>query len=81
MFDSLACYKPRLYYLKFNWKLLDNGWSDCNTDGACRGNPGESAYGFYFRSVEGNIIYDESGYMRIATNMEPESMAIWKALC
>lgn len=40
--DHLEQLKPTLFYKKINWNA---GVIKCNTNGACRGNPGRSSYG------------------------------------
>lgn len=51
-----------------------------NTDGASRGNPGHSAYGFIIKDESGTVLHQEGGYMGIATNNVAEYTAILKAL-
>ncbi|KAK4733429.1 hypothetical protein R3W88_007690 [Solanum pinnatisectum] len=46
MITILGTYKPRLYYYIVKWKPPDVGQVKCNTNGASKGNPGETAYGF-----------------------------------
>ncbi|XP_059295508.1 uncharacterized protein LOC132048839 [Lycium ferocissimum] len=55
-------------------------WLLTNKDGASRGNPGRSSYGFYLRNAEGNIIYAQAEEMGITTNIDAEVMAILEAL-
>lgn len=50
------------------------------TDGASRGNPGQSAYGFFIQDDQGNILYKESKYIGVATNNYAEYSAVLKAL-
>lgn len=52
----------------------------CNTDGASRGNPGESSYGFCIRDSQCDLVYVEIMAIGIATNMEVECIAILKDL-
>lgn len=49
------------------------------TDGASRGNPGLSAYGFVIKREE-KIVYQEGEYIGIATNNFAEYSAVLKAL-
>ncbi|KAH0754840.1 hypothetical protein KY290_025110 [Solanum tuberosum] len=42
----LKIYKPTVYHHADRWDMTQVGWTKCNTDGASRGNPGESTYGF-----------------------------------
>lgn len=50
------------------------------TDGASRGNPGLSAYGFSIQDDRGNILYKESKYIGVATNNYAEYSAVLNAL-
>ncbi|KAK4735964.1 hypothetical protein R3W88_010225 [Solanum pinnatisectum] len=56
------------------------GWVTCNTDGASKGNPSQSAYGFCIRNRGGDLIYAEAQSIGEATNMEAEVRAVWEAL-
>lgn len=49
-------------------------------DGASRGNPGESAFAFIIGNENGEIIYQASGRIGIATNNEAEYRALLEAL-
>lgn len=51
-----------------------------NSDGANKGNPGLSSYGYCFRSADGNLIYAQSEGIGEATNMEAEARALLEAL-
>ncbi|KAK6791473.1 hypothetical protein RDI58_010554 [Solanum bulbocastanum] len=46
----------KLYYLPVCWKPPE-GILKCNTDGASRGNPGRSSYGFWLRNSVGDLVY------------------------
>lgn len=50
------------------------------TDGASRGNPGPSSYGFAIYSSRGDILHQEGRYIGIATNNIAEYTAVIKAL-
>ncbi|KAH0693326.1 hypothetical protein KY290_021507 [Solanum tuberosum] len=78
--DMLQRYKPTLHYHIVNWKLPEEGWIKCNTDGASKGNPGQSAYEFCMRNNNGDLVYAEGEDIGVATNMEAEAIALWKAL-
>lgn len=52
-----------------------NGFK-CNTDGACRGDPGISSYSFYLRDCHGDLVYAEAQEIGITTVMEAESSTI-----
>ncbi|WMV38798.1 hypothetical protein MTR67_032183 [Solanum verrucosum] len=73
-------YKPKLHYHTVCWGLPQEGGVKCNTDGASKGNPGESAYRFCVRNQARNLMYAEACKIGIRTNMEAETMAILKSL-
>lgn len=50
------------------------------TDGASRGNPGHSSYGFSIQNNSGKTIYEEGKYIGIATNNFAEYSAVLAAL-
>lgn len=50
------------------------------TDGASRGNPGPSSYGFVIKALGGPILHQESKRIGIATNNIAEYTAVLKAL-
>lgn len=50
------------------------------TDGASRGNPGPSSYGFTIYDQEGNLLYEEGKYIGITTNNVAEYTAVYEAL-
>lgn len=54
--EFLNNYKPKLFYLKVAWKPTHGGRLICNTDGASKGNPSLSAYGFCLRDGAGNLV-------------------------
>jgi ribonuclease HI len=51
-----------------------------NTDGASRGNPGKSSYGFVIKVRGGAILHEEGKTIGIATNNTAEYMAVVEAL-
>lgn len=51
-----------------------------NTDGASRGNPGESSYGYVIRDDSGRVLHEEGKYIGINTNNYAEYTAVLKAL-
>ncbi|WMV51732.1 hypothetical protein MTR67_045117 [Solanum verrucosum] len=79
-FDRIQQHKKQLFFKIVKWKLPGAGMLKCNTDGACRGNPGISSYAFCIRNDQGNLIYAEADTIGIATNLIAETTAIWKAL-
>ncbi|WMV30301.1 hypothetical protein MTR67_023686 [Solanum verrucosum] len=76
MFDLLQGYKPNLYYHIVKWSSPEIGWVKCNTDGARKGNSGESFYGFCVRDRNGNLLYAEAQNIEITKNMEAELRAL-----
>lgn len=50
------------------------------TDGASRGNPGHSSYGFSIKDDKGRILYEEGKYIGIATNNFAEYSAVLNAM-
>lgn len=61
------------YYLKtlvniVRWILPQQGWAKVNTNGANKGNPGRSSYGFCVRDFQGDFIYAEADYIWNSTN-------------
>ncbi len=50
------------------------------TDGASRGNPGESGFGFLLRDEQGHLLLSESGYIGRATNNIAEYEALLACL-
>lgn len=73
MSRNLGDFKPKIYHFLVNWK-------PCNTDGASKGNFGESAYGICFKNWERNLVNDQAEQMRIATNIKAGTRAIKMAL-
>ena len=51
-----------------------------HTDGASRGNPGESGIGIIFRDELGNVVYSGGGYIGTATNNIAEYQALLACL-
>lgn len=80
MVEFLSNYRAKLLYLKVAWKPLYGGRITCNTDGANNGNPSLSAYGFFLRGSDGNLLYAKAQGKGIASNLEAEVMAINMAL-
>lgn len=44
----------------------------CNTDGASKGNPGMSSYGYCIRDGNGDLTYAEANSIGETTNMDAE---------
>jgi len=51
-----------------------------NTDGASRGNPGESGIGIILRDERGTVVYSGSGYIGRTTNNAAEYQALLSCL-
>jgi ribonuclease HI len=51
-----------------------------HTDGASRGNPGESGIGFVLRDELGNVLFSAGGYIGTATNNIAEYQALLACL-
>lgn len=51
-----------------------------HTDGASRGNPGHSSYGFTISDESGKLLYEEGKYIGITTNNIAEYTAVLQAL-
>ncbi|KAH0651087.1 hypothetical protein KY284_030999 [Solanum tuberosum] len=77
---KLNQYKPKIHVLSVTWKPPEKYQVKCNTDGACRGNPGWSSIGFCIRDTRGDLIYAKATGIDIATNSEAETTAILYAL-
>lgn len=50
------------------------------TDGASRGNPGHSSYGFTLSDKSGKLLYEEGRYIGMTTNNVAEYTAVLQAL-
>ncbi len=50
------------------------------TDGASKGNPGESSYAFCICNRQGKIIFEEAGYLGFSTNNVAEYWGLIKLL-
>ncbi|KAH0681225.1 hypothetical protein KY284_022310 [Solanum tuberosum] len=70
-----------LLKVRYPWiKGGNQNWKELITNGACRGNPGQSSYGFSIKDKNGDLIYVEAQLIGEATNMEAKIMGVWKAL-
>lgn len=79
IFDMLQRYRPELQISLVSWKPPQAGWVKCSSDGASKGNPGKSYYGFALETIRG-ILSMQNPTMGITTNMVAETMAIKKGL-
>lgn len=80
MVEYLERYKPKLYHLAVTWKPLAQGSLKCNTDGASKGNPGRSAYGFCLRNENGDLVYAQGEAIHKTTNIDAKAIAIREAI-
>ncbi|XP_060182980.1 uncharacterized protein LOC132612928 [Lycium barbarum] len=77
MYQQLSTYRPKLYYAKVLWRMPLSGRLKCNTDGASRGNPGRSSYGFCIRDSRGDLVYAQAKDIGIKENTEAEAEGSW----
>lgn len=76
----LGNHKPRIYHHIVQWKFPGEGQLKYNIDGASKGNTRESAYGFYIRDRQEDLIYAQAKEMGIAKKIEAEARAIQTTL-
>ncbi|XP_059295500.1 uncharacterized protein LOC132048832 [Lycium ferocissimum] len=82
LLDYLEIWRPTLHYKKIIWQAPAEGHIKINTDGASRGNPRPSSYGFCCRNHNGDIIYAQAAQIADTTNMlkrilEGSSSTLW----
>ncbi|KAK4730438.1 hypothetical protein R3W88_023426 [Solanum pinnatisectum] len=77
---TLKWYTPKLHYHSVLWKPPDTHRLKCNTNGASKGNPGLSSYGFCLRNSHENLIYARAAGVGTTTNTKAEAVAIHEAL-
>lgn len=77
--SALTRYRPKIHYCIIKWAFPSKGRLKCNTNGASKGNPGPSSYGFCIRNYRGDLIYAQAAQIGLATNMEAEAKAILEA--
>ncbi|XP_059285202.1 uncharacterized protein LOC132038567 [Lycium ferocissimum] len=80
MIQYLEEIRPRIRYQFIYWDPPPDGMIKCNIDGASKGNPGRSSYGYCLRNSLGDLIYVEGKEIHETTNMEAEVMAIKEAI-
>ncbi|XP_070034636.1 uncharacterized protein [Nicotiana tomentosiformis] len=56
-------YKPVVITKKVTWQFSSERWFKCNTDGASRGNPRPSSYGFCVRNHVGDHVIREGNFV------------------
>lgn len=79
-YDLLQSYRVNSSYSLVNWVNPSTSTLKYNTDGACRGNSRESSYGFCYRDCAGDVLYAESGTLRVTTNIVAEATTIRNAI-
>ncbi|WMV13941.1 hypothetical protein MTR67_007326 [Solanum verrucosum] len=80
MIRRLGANKSRLYHCIVRWDAPHEDVIKCNTDGASKGNPGISAYGYCLRNSNGDLIHAAAENIGITTNVEAEMRAILEAI-
>uniref|UniRef100_A0A1U7WSS4 Uncharacterized protein LOC104226894 n=1 Tax=Nicotiana sylvestris TaxID=4096 RepID=A0A1U7WSS4_NICSY len=73
-------YSPVIVTKRVIWQLPFTGLYKCNTDGASRGNPGPSSYGFCVRNEERDLVCAKAQHLEEMTNIVVEVKAIEEGL-
>ncbi|KAH0679359.1 hypothetical protein KY284_020444 [Solanum tuberosum] len=73
-------YKPIVVPNVIYWKPPMERTYKCNSDGASKGNPGQSASGFCIRNWKGELIFAATYDLGIKTGLEAETSATEKGL-
>ncbi|KAJ8563714.1 hypothetical protein K7X08_032166 [Anisodus acutangulus] len=76
MVQYLEEYKLRMGCREVMWETSSASWFKCNTDGASRGNPGQSSPAFCIRDDKGDLINIAARRVADTTNICAEAMAI-----
>lgn len=76
MIRFFEAYKPIVITKRVTWQLPNERWFKCYTDGASRGNPGPSSYGFCVRNYVGDVVFTKAEQIGNITNMVAEVRAI-----
>lgn len=80
MTRRLGANKSRLYHYIVRWDAPHEDMIKCSTDGACKGNPGISAYGYCLRNIIGDLLHGAAENIGITTNVEAEMRAIIESI-
>ncbi|XP_060185616.1 uncharacterized protein LOC132615077 [Lycium barbarum] len=78
--NCLERIQPRIITKVVHWKLPYARWFKCNTNGASRGNPGPSSYGFCVRNWQGDLVYAQCAEIGDSTIVVAEAKAILQGL-
>lgn len=76
MFRYFEGYKPYVVSNGVQCQLPKERWYKCNTDGASRGNPGPSSYGFCVRDDSGDVVFARAQEIGLSTNVIAEAKTI-----
>ncbi|XP_059292598.1 uncharacterized protein LOC132046072 [Lycium ferocissimum] len=80
MVQLLEGLNPRSGSQMVQWRCPSAGWYKCNTDGASRGNPGQSSAAFCIRDERGDLIHAAARRLSNTTNICAEATAIHDGL-
>ncbi|KAH0698739.1 hypothetical protein KY284_012954 [Solanum tuberosum] len=69
---KLNQYSPKIGCKVVYWKHPSEGTFNCNTDGACKGNPGPSSGAYCVRDAAGRFIYAKTKRLGYRTNLIEE---------
>ncbi|KAH0663866.1 hypothetical protein KY290_029740 [Solanum tuberosum] len=69
--------KPTILHTVIYWKPPNDGTYKCNSGGASKGNPGQSAGGFCIRNWKGDFIFAATYKLGMITSLEAETSA-WR---
>nr|XP_009627002.1 uncharacterized protein LOC104117634 [Nicotiana tomentosiformis] len=80
MISFFEGYKPYVGTKTVTWQLPYEVWFKYNTDGASRGNPGPSSYGFCLRDHAGDLVFAKANEIGETTNIVAEAKSIVEGL-
>ncbi|KAH0663239.1 hypothetical protein KY284_028170 [Solanum tuberosum] len=80
--EAIHNYNPTVKVTRVIWGPPDTSWVKVNTDGASKGNPGRSSWGFCVRNNKGDVIQAQAKEIDepLITNTQAETMALLHAL-
>ncbi|KAH0648080.1 hypothetical protein KY285_033328 [Solanum tuberosum] len=76
LMDFLQKYKSVIRSVHVSWKLPNQGWFKCNSDGASKGNLGPSSITFCIRNDEGDTQYALCRRMADSTSLFDEATTL-----